>query len=294
MDWQSIYPSADLKTYLSALIALLFFPAMGFAADSSPYLVIDQDISAPMPKRFRIINTEGIQVIGSGQFTRSQLINIKKQINAPIIIVDLRQESHGFVDDLPISWYGVKNWGNKGKSALLIQSQQSRLLTTLAKQTNVTLHKILRKNLEDVIEKTQTILYTPETIYDEQQLAKELNLGYKRFYIPDHASPSTAQIKAFRQFVQTIPANTWVYFHCRGGSGRTSTFIVLYDIFKNGKHTSLPQILHNHAQAGGKDLAKLPTKDSYKYPFALQRLNMIKQQHQLAQFAAKQSRDNAL
>ncbi|AHE66698.1 hypothetical protein [Legionella oakridgensis] len=273
-----------METYLSTLAALLFLSTIGFAADDPyPYLVMDGNPSASLPKRFRMI--KDMHVIGSGQFSRSQLMNIKKLINAPIIIVDLRQESHGFMDDIPISWYGIKNWENKDKSAFMIQAQQSRLLANLTQYSNITLYKILSKDSAGFIEKAQPISYKPETIYDEQQLAKELGLGYKRFYISDHSSPSATQIKAFKQFIKTVPANTWIYFHCRGGSGRTSTFMVLYDIFKHGKNSPLADILHKHTQLGGKDLAKLPEKNNYKYFLALQRLNLLKKQYQLVQTA---------
>ena len=259
---------------------MAWFSATSYAAP--PLLVIDAVDDARLPKNFRIMDKHGMQVMGSAQFTRQQLIAIKNTINAPIIIVDLRQEAHGFINGLPVSWYGKKNWANKGKAAASIIADQQKLLATLNTQSTVTLYQILKKSAAGAIAKAQSIQLKPRQVYSEQQLAAKLGLGYKRFYVTDHSAPSSAEVDRFKAFIKTVPKNTWLYFHCRAGVGRTTTFMVLYQLLQNGKHESLADILHYQIQIGGKDLMTLPAKTTYKYILAEQRLALIKKYYQLA------------
>lgn len=265
-----------MDEFMITFAAFFLFAATCYAAPS-PLLVVDNTDNKPLPKRFRIMNQNNIKMIGSGQFSKAQLIRIKKKINAPMIIIDLREESHGFVNELPISWYGSRNWDNKNKSVSLINTEQHNRLSSLNLQKTLVLDKILLKNSDGVIEKTKQIYLKLEKVYTEQQLAQALGLGYKRFYVTDHSPPGATEMKAFEQFVQSVPDNTWLYFHCRGGSGRTSTFMVLYDIIRNGTKESLHHKLQYQTQSGGKNLEMMPSKSSYKYPLAQQRLDVIRQ-----------------
>src|SRR5882757_191215 len=48
-----------------------------------------------------------------------------------LVVVDLRQESHGFVDEAAVSWYATLNWGCAGLSedeALALEAVRLRLL----------------------------------------------------------------------------------------------------------------------------------------------------------------------
>ena len=42
-----------------------------------------------------------------------------------MLIVDLRQESHGFLNGNAISWYGTRNAANEGKIGRQIEAEQS-------------------------------------------------------------------------------------------------------------------------------------------------------------------------
>lgn len=246
-------------------------------AQAEPVLVLDSNDTQAFPARYRIVNDNTVAMIGSGQFTKTQLIHIKETIKAPLFIIDLRQESHGFIGGVPISWYGIKNWDNQGKTMEEIESQQTARLTQLQHQTRLTAYQIVSKNAQGMITKTKPVTLHPAEILTEEQLARQLGLGYARFYVADHSPPSRDQLEAFTQIINTIPKNTWVYFHCRGGVGRTSTFMVLYAINKNAKHIPLDKIIRHQADIGGKDLTNMPAHNSYKYLLAKQRLALISQ-----------------
>lgn len=256
------------------IAALLVFFSTTLSAGSKPLVVIDAP-NTELPSRFRTIKEAQLHVIGSGQFSKAQLITVQKQINAPIVIIDLRQESHGFVNDLPVSLYGEKNWQNKGLPGTAIESQQQQWLTAILGHPKLTLYKILAKNRQGQIIKTTPLTINPVMTYSEKQLAKTLNMGYVRFYITDHSLPTPEQLLAFKQLVNDMPEETWLYFHCRGGIGRTTLFMILYEILKVGKNKSLDAILQRHIAIGGRDFTQLPPKLNYKYHEAVERLNLI-------------------
>lgn len=54
---------------------------------------------------------------------------------------------------------------------------------------------------------------------------------------------------------ETIPKDGWVYFHCARGCARTTTFMILYDIYRNAKTSSLEEILERQYCLGGEDIA---------------------------------------
>lgn len=63
-----------------------------------------------------------------------------------------------------------------------------------------------------------------------------------------------AYIDDLVSFFQTIPPGKKLYFHCSHGCGRTTTFMVFYDIFRNGKKVPLKEIVNRHYCLGREDL----------------------------------------
>lgn len=55
-------------------------------------------------------------------------------------------------------------------------------------------------------------------------------------------------------FFNQLPEDAHLYIHCMNGRGRTTTFLVLYDIFKNGKKMPLSEIVNRHYCIGREDL----------------------------------------
>ena len=50
-------------------------------------------------------------------------------------------------------------------------------------------------------------------------------------------------VNYFMDIVKNNPENTWFHFHCKAGVGRTTTFMIMYDIIKNGNEVSLHDII---------------------------------------------------
>ena len=121
-----------LSTILISSSALIgAFPK----ADSNSYIfkknkdviILDSDLKTPLPNRFRDVTL--LNISGSAQFTNDQVEPLKKAINKEnICIVDLRQESHGLLNDLAISYHNFYKLINNGfDSVETIEKENSEL-----------------------------------------------------------------------------------------------------------------------------------------------------------------------
>lgn len=74
------------------------------------------------------------------------------------------------------------------------------------------------------------------------------------------------QMDAFIEFTKTVDLdNTWFHFHCHAGSGRTGTFMMLYDKMKNPQ-ISEKDIFYRQFRMGSNYPLYPGSEDSYKYP----------------------------
>jgi hypothetical protein len=71
---------------------------------------------------------------------------------------------------------------------------------------------------------------TAKNFLTEKMVVEALGLKYQRFYALDHAPVAAAEVTRFIQFVQALPKHSWLHFHCRAGKGRSSQFLVMYDM----------------------------------------------------------------
>jgi hypothetical protein len=174
-----------------------------------------------------------LRASGSSEFSRKGLREIKKRLPASrIMVVDLREESHGFVNDRPVSWKGEHNAANKGLSLEEIKKDETKRLGEV-KSTDPSI----------------TALCTEET------LCRETGLEYARFPVTDYSRPSDNQVDRFTTMVKTLPRDTWLHFHCKAGAGRTTTFMTMYDMMHNARTVSCDDIIRRQYLLGGIDLA---------------------------------------
>ena len=79
---------------------------------------------------------DDLKASASGQPSESSLITIREKIlaaypDAQIFVIDLRQESHGFANSLPVSWYVEKNRANVGKNSVQVERDETERLDNL-------------------------------------------------------------------------------------------------------------------------------------------------------------------
>ena len=198
----------------------------------------------------------------SGQPSELSLMTIREKIlelepDAKIFIVDLRQESHGFANSLPVSWYIEKNRANAGKNSVEVEADEMERLNNL--RGNETTFEPLG-NADKQTFRAVTIV--PRFMATERELCEKLRVNYKRFAAADMQFPAPEIVDNFVLFVANLPSNSWLHFHCQAGHGRTTTFLAMYDIMKN-PDVSLEEICKRQYLLGGSNLLLEPEGDDW-------------------------------
>ena len=207
-----------------------------------------------LPRNFRIMDDKNFYASASGQPTLSELKNIFDEIKkvAPnpekIYIVDLRQESHGFADDYPISWYIKKNRVNVGKSPSRIEFEEKKLFANLRGK----LTEFVPLGNYDTAH-FKAVKFAPKNTFTEKIAAEAAGLKYVRFYALDMTFPAPEVVDEYLKFLSQIDSDAWLHFHCQAGHGRTTTFLVIYDILKH-PDLSLENIVQRQYSLGGSNL----------------------------------------
>ncbi len=264
-----------LTLMLSLVLAAATFTSTVDAAYKKPLLVMDMSNSAHLPRNFRTtadslkpdINTTGLaslHIAGGSQFSKMAFQKILDRMHEKqIYIIDLRQESHGFLNSNAISWYAPNDAINAGKADEEIEIAQTQLLDELSKQDVADVFDILKKQ-NSYVTKVRAKQYAVHQVMNEAQFAESAKQHYDHIYVQDTYAPTNEQVDRFIDIVKAIPAGKGIYFHCRAGEGRTTTFMVMYDMMHHAKTVAYDDILTRQHALGGKDLQLLPAPASNK------------------------------
>ena len=207
-------------------------------------ITIDSTSSVGLPMRLRDIPT--LNISGSAQFTKDQLLNLKNSINKDnICIVDLRQESHGMINDLAISFLNPYKDLNNGFTTEQTIKAENSLLNKIKIGNTIQLYKHTGIFIKDI---------TVDFISNESQLVTEADMQYKRFAVKDNSAPTPAIVDEFVEFIKNKPDDIHLHFHCAAGKGRTTSFMVMYQAMKNNSNLTLEQLLSYQYNIGGVNL----------------------------------------
>ena len=207
-------------------------------------ITIDSTSSVGLPMRLRDIPT--LNISGSAQFTKDQLLNLKNYINKDnICIVDLRQESHGMINDLAISFLNPYKDLNNGFTTEQTIKAENSLLNKIKIGNTIQLYKHTGIFIKDI---------TVDFISNESQLVTEADMQYKRFAVKDNSAPTPDIVDEFVEFIKNKPDDIHLHFHCAAGKGRTTLFMVMYQAMKNNSNLTLEQLLSYQYNIGGVNL----------------------------------------
>lgn len=264
-------------------------------AEQSPgLLIINMKDEAILPRNFRATNEgfkleipplpsrEGfnnLNLSGSGQFSEKSFGAILKHLKNPshVYLLDLRQECHGYIDGAAVSWYGLRDWSNVGKTVEEIEREESVLLEQALKKQDVVLGRIVNKDIEDNEEYDyQSIPVKVNRVATEKQMAEKYHVNYKRIPITDHVAPDNYSVDRFITFVKSLPEDHWLHIHCSAGVGRTTTFMAMYDMMKNAKKVSFDDIIKRQWYIGGRELTKL-SDSPWKHQLMIDRVEFLRQ-----------------
>lgn len=293
--------NALLSTLFSFYILLIMQPLLAQKSElhmndttkPEARLVFDEELDKEIPRNFRThlssfakphtkapsrVGLDNLKYSASAQFSEVSLKNVLSQMDSDkskIWIIDLRRESHGFVNGLPISWYVPQNQSNYKLTAAEIDAAEQKLLASI-KPGNQSIEEITDK-AGGLILATKSHLIDVKQIETEQQLVSRLGLQYMRLPVSDHRRPSDKDVDSYILFLRSLPKEAWLHFHCRAGKGRTTTFVALLDMLHNANTVSLEDILSRHHLMGGASLAKSSNdpEKAWKKDWGLERTQFL-------------------
>ncbi len=301
------------NSFLIAISFLFIFTLFSYSPKAMLDVNIKEDSSntKTLPKNFRktsdlssieninYLNLEGLDTLnisGSEQFTEFNLPLLKENINNDfnIVDIDLREESHGFINGFAISFANSNNSANKGLTynevinkenedlssikigePLIFYNNNKEIIPKVVQNENnsankgLTYNEVINKENEDLssIKIGEPLIFynnnkeiIPKVVQNEEEVTKAKNLSYFRIPVTDGGLPNEDMVNRFVSFVSELPENTWLHFHCKAGIGRTTTFMIMYDIMKNYDNASLDDIIARQVL-----LANLNPKESIDF-----------------------------
>jgi Inositol hexakisphosphate len=247
----------------------------GASRQPNPALIFDG--GAQLPVQFRdtasiyakgsvaLENLSALNISGSCQYSEVQLENVVKRIGADkftVYLVDLRQESHVFINGTPVSWYAVNDWANVGRSLEWIEDDENLHLIRLVAARSVIVSTLVKEK-EGQFSTKDPVTVDVQDVTTEMGLAHQLGVDYFRIPVSDHCRPTDGMVDRFVTFVRGLEANAWLHFHCHGGDGRTTTFMTLYDMIRNARNLPFQDIAARQSVIGEYDLFK-GSSETYK------------------------------
>lgn len=223
-------------------------------------LIFDKDHAGPKPENYR--KNMDLKISGSASFGPKALKEIAKPLkkNKSILCVfDLRQESHGLINDMPVTWYADRDWANADLNHDEAVRRERRLLGDLRVGDKLAGQEI-------------------KSIETEESMVRSNGHQYVRLTVTDHVRPVDSEVDRFIQAVRDLPENSWVHFHCRAGKGRTTTFMVLYDMLLSAKYVGFDEIINRNTKLSNDyDVIAIGDPKEWKYPYQKERAEFVRQ-----------------
>ena len=203
-----------------------------------------------------------LNISGSAQFSEQQFHALADRLRQcaagkRIIVIDLRRESHGFINGIPISWYGSHNWTNLDLSVEEIEADERERFGSLVGKT------ILAYGRKDDMAINETEIHA-ERFMTERELVESEGFEYFRLPVQDHTWPTPDELNVFIDFARNAD-NAWLHFHCQAGNGRTGILMMVYDMMKN-PDVFMDDIVVRQTMLGGSYPLYTEQSDNYKVP----------------------------
>lgn len=203
---------------------------------------------------------DDLRLSGSATLGRDSLKTVARRISvkgAALLVVDLRQESHGIVNGNPVTWVSEKNWGNAQLINEEITRREKRQLGEL--KVGERLGRVRIQSLET-----------------EESMVRTQGHQYLRLTVGDYLRPSDVEVDRFVVAVRDLPELSWVHVHCRSGKGRTTLFMVLYDMMVNAKYMTFENILSRHEALSQDLLLEEFAKDEWRFQYQKERSQFLR------------------
>jgi hypothetical protein len=279
-------------TLFSALVVQKIPPTRPADANS-PVLIWDVDLKLAdrLPRSFRSTDDplkvskgqlpadtglSDLRASGSGEFTADNLKLVLARTRGPVTIFDLRQETHIFINGLPVSWFATNDWVNVGRSQAEIEADERARVKSLkpVSEISVTPGASVKK---PGVTPSAAQNVTVEHASTERALVEANHAAYVRVTVTDHCGPLDNEVDRFILAVRALPENAWAHFHCEAGRGRTTIFMVLYDMLRNASRVSMEDIVRRQKLLGyGYDVLWPAGRGNWKAPYTADRIAFVR------------------
>jgi len=217
-----------------------------------------------------------LRASGSGEFTDDGLKLLLARTRGPVTVFDLRQETHIFVNGLPVSWYATRDWANVGRSQDAIEADESARVESLKPGSKIVVRPGAAVKKPGVTPSTPQNV-TVEHASTEREFVKPNHAAYVRVTVTDHCRPLDNEVDGFVLAVRALPENGWAHFHCEAGLGRTTTFMVLYDMLRNAARVPMEDIVRRQQLLGyNYDVLRPVPATNWKAPYVEDRIAFVR------------------
>lgn len=235
----------------TVLVAVLICAGIYLLNQSKHELVLDAKNRLSFPEKFRI--APDLRIIGSAQFSQAELSFILANFQKPFVIVDLRRETHGFIDGNAVSW--MKKVSDGEAPAVVSDKSNARAIQLAERMGIVPIYEVVPDSDKLFSNRSKIPLPMVNSI-SEPELAAMFNVSYVHFSVDYYNPPDANTVDQFVKFLQSLPQNTWLYMHCRDGIKRTNVFMTMTDMMRHAKDTELNTILYQQYVETAKGIPK--------------------------------------
>ncbi|AJQ26781.1 protein-tyrosine-phosphatase [Pelosinus fermentans] len=288
---------ASKKLFFALLLTLLLLCQVTLVAIANevpkgPVLKVDRQDISQLPRNFRITNDpfkgtlkdgsipsrvgiDKVRASASSIFSEKEFEQVLARLpvsSKNVIVLDLRQESHGYLNGTAVSWFLPNNWGNDGKNLEEVTAIERAQLDKALVNSPTTVY-----NFDD----NKNVLTTSyqmdvTSARTEEQMVKDHGAGYYRLALADHFRPEDKDVDTFIEWYKKLPKDAWLHIHCFAGMGRTTVFMNMVDILQNAKQVSFNDIVGRQGLIGIVDLRDIDGKLNWKRKAYIERLQFTK------------------
>jgi predicted protein tyrosine phosphatase len=165
-----------------------------------------------------------LQVSGGPSIIFSNLKDSLSHVNKKIIIVDGIRQYHGYIKEVPTTFFAYERHDPDWRHFI------RRLIYTGTTQIR------------------------PDLVAPEKELAEKHGFIYENIKIDSKVRTPDEAVDDFVAFVDSLPDDVWVHFHCRLGKGRTSMLLIMFDTMKNAPKVALKDIVKRQHLLGSENL----------------------------------------